>query len=69
MANDLYRGYEIKPHPNGGFYWTDERGFDHTGNPLDAATHIDSRAGCFPTADKAMDDIDAYKRNLKRGAA
>ena len=65
MANDLYRGYEIKPHVNGGFYWTDERGFDHTGNILDSATHIDSRKGCFATSDKAMDDIDSYKRNMR----
>lgn len=65
MANDLYRGYEIKPHRNGGFYWTDERGFDHTGNDTDAATPINDRTGCYPTSDAAMDAIDTYKRNMR----
>lgn len=62
---DTYRGYDIKPHANGGFYWTDERGFDHTGSMLDSATHIDARTGCYPTADDAMDSIDAYKRAMR----
>lgn len=65
MANDLYRGYEIKPHVNGGFYWTDERGFDHTGNPVGSALPIHRRTGCYPTADAAMDSIDQYKRNMR----
>ncbi len=61
----IYRGYDIKPHANGGFYWTDERGFDHTGNIADEATHIGARTDCYPTEDKAMDAIDAYRRNLR----
>lgn len=65
MTNDLYRGYEIKTHANGGFYWTDERGFDHTGNIADSATHIDARKGCYATQDAAMDSIDRYKRSVK----
>lgn len=69
MANDLYRGYEIIPHPNGGFYWTDERGFDHTGHNVHSATHIATRGGCYPTAGDAMDSIDQYKRNMRRGGA
>lgn len=68
MANDLYRGYEIKPHINGGFYWTDERGFDHTGNIYDEATHIDARQCYHMNEEDCMNDIDDYKRNMM-GAA
>ena len=64
MANDLYRGYEIVPHGNGGFYWTDERGFDHTGSMNGICGPRDQYTGCYPTADKAMDAIDAYRRAL-----
>lgn len=63
----IYRGYEIKTHANGGFYWTDERNFDHTGNVLDIASPIEQRTDCFATEEKAMDSIDAYKRNLRAG--
>lgn len=66
MANDLYRGFEIVPHPNGGYYWTDERGFDHFGSIMQDATPRDQRTDGYATADKAMDAIDLYKRNLAR---
>jgi hypothetical protein len=62
MANDLYRGYEIEPHASGGFFWTDERGFDHFGSNEQDATPRDARTDGYPTADKAMDAIDAYRR-------
>ena len=57
MANDLYRGYEIKPLTRldgvSGFIWTDERDCDHfAGEPRVP----------FATADKAMDAIDAHIR-------
>lgn len=61
----IYRGYDIKPHGSGGFFWTDERGFDHTGNIADAATHIDERVCLFKTEEEAMDDIDRYKRAMR----
>ena len=54
--NDLYRGYEIQP-ITGGFMWTDERGFDHYAESVCKVP--------YATADKAMDDIDAYKRNIR----
>lgn len=60
---DLYRGYEIKPHANGGFYWTDERGFGHFAG-LQSATPVERRTDGFATDEAAMDSIDAYRRNL-----
>lgn len=59
MNNDLYRGYEIVAHPLGGFYWTDERGFDHFASNAQDATPRSKRTDGFATADKAMDSIDA----------
>lgn len=64
MAGDLYRGYEIKPHANGGFYWTDERGFDHFDGIMQIATPRDAHTDAFKTDEAAMDSIDAYRRNL-----
>jgi hypothetical protein len=61
---DLYRGYEIQSHPLGGFYWTDERGFDHFDGCMQSATPRDARTDAFKTDEAAMDNIDAYKRNM-----
>ena len=52
----LYRGYEIVRNEAGDITWTDERGFVHNGR-------IDTRGG-FKSEDEAMDNIDAYKRNM-----
>lgn len=59
--NDLYRGYEIKPVQGGGFTWTDERNFQHW---QEGVTKVP-----YPTAEAAMDGIDAYKRNMARGTS
>lgn len=55
----LYRGYDIKPWKEG-FLWTDENDVDHfAGEPRTP----------FASEEKAMDDIDAYKRQLAAGQA
>jgi hypothetical protein len=69
MANDLYRGYEIKPAKLGGFFWTDERGFDHFASNVYSATHADKRPDGFDHTGAAMDSIDAYKRNMRASAS
>ena len=61
----IYRGYDIKSHANGGFYWTDERGFDHTGDITDMATHIEARVCRFKTEEDVMNDIDRHKRMMR----
>lgn len=57
--NDLYRGYEIKPVVDG-FIWTDERNFDHYAESVTKTP--------YATADKAMDGIDQYRRNMQSAA-
>jgi hypothetical protein len=70
MTNStIYRGYDIKPHPKGGFYWIDERGFDHTGNLANSASPMEFWYGCFATDEAAMNDIDAYKRAIAQGVS
>jgi hypothetical protein len=57
----IYRGYDIKAHPEGGFTWTDERGFEHFA--------LDDRRVGYETEDKAQDAIDAYKRHMRNAGA
>jgi hypothetical protein len=64
----IYRGYEITKHANGGFYWTDERGFDHFAG-FQMATPRDQRTDGFPTEEAAMDAVDQYRRNLRAASA
>ncbi len=50
-----YRGYTLNRHADGTWYWTDERGFVHTGAP----------GAKFKTTREAMDNVDHYKRNMR----
>lgn len=54
----LYRGYDIKQDANGNWFWTDERGFTHDGQP----------GAKFKTDEEAFNDVDAYKRNMRNAA-
>lgn len=57
-ANDaaatIYRGFDIKPHQDGGICWIDERGFTH--GPLDGE-------------EEAQNEIDAHKRAQRQAAS
>ena len=56
-TNTIYRGFDIIRTDAGHYEWTDDRGFKHDGKP----------GNLFTTDEQAMNDIDAYKRNLAKG--
>ncbi len=53
-----YRGYDIQQDAKGNWFWIDERGFTHNGEPGEK----------FTTDEQALNDVDAYKRNMRTAA-